>query len=60
MNSELMKSLALIYANSHANAKSTPEEIKADYEYALNAYRINPAPVQDLNPEPELPWELRD
>ena len=38
MRTELRQALSLIYANAHATAQSTPDEIKSLYEEAMKAY----------------------
>lgn len=42
MRTELRQALSMIYANAHATAQSTPEEIKSLYEEAMKAYDDKP------------------
>lgn len=58
LKTEIREALALIYANAHANASSTPEEIKAFYEEAYAAYEYKP--TSEPTKKPEWPFALRD
>lgn len=55
MRTELRQALSLIYANAHATAQSTPDEIKSLYEEAMKAYDDTPMeePVKQFDwPDP--------
>ena len=58
LNKETRQALALIYANAHATAQSTPEDIKSLYEEAMAAYDCKP--TQEPNQKTEWPFALRD
>lgn len=58
LKTEIREALALIYANAHANAQSTPEEIKALFEEAYAAYEYKPA--SEPEPKNNWPFALRD
>lgn len=58
LNKELRQALALIYANAHATASSTPEQIRSLYEEAMQAYEYKP--TEEPNQKTEWPFALRD
>ena len=58
LTKELRQALALIYANAHATATSTPEQIRSLYEEAMQAYEYKP--TEEPNKTPEWPYALKD
>ena len=57
LKTEIREALSLIYANAHATAQSTPEEIKDLYEEAYAAYEYKPS--SEPAKKPDWPFPLQ-
>ena len=58
LKTEIREALSLIYANAHATAQSTPDEIKALYDEAYAAYEYTPN--NESLKKPDWPFALQD